>query len=78
MYSRLEFKKIKKVNIQSCAEQSAHENPLKPVDYANPGSVLDDYANLDQVLKTEVFYAFFLGCSIDIFEFSWRQMQQLI
>ena len=23
--------------IQSCAEQSSHENPLEPDDYANPG-----------------------------------------
>ena len=26
-----------KVGIQSCAEQSSHENPLEPDDYANPG-----------------------------------------
>ena len=31
-------KKHRKV-IQSCAEQSSHENPLEPDDYANPGRI---------------------------------------
>ena len=27
------------LEIQSCAEQSSHENPLEPDDYANPGRI---------------------------------------